>query len=140
MEAINQSAVKFLAVHSQEYRVLKKECRYHLLNETSARIMQRKFHKHDTEFNIWCDRQKVDKLNVMKTFIIENYANHQDLEKLISIYDTEILLYTYRKRESFLEFNISNPDFTKWFCCQFMPKDAFAIRMDCMLLDEWIIT
>ena len=135
MEAIDQSATKFLAWHSKESRDLIRECRYHLLNETSAKIMQRKFHKHDTEFNIWCDRQKVDKLNVMKTFIIENYANHQDLEKLISIYDTEILLYTYRKRESFLEFNISNLDYTKWSCCQFMPKDAFAIRMDCLLLD-----
>ena len=135
MEAIDQSATKFLAWHSKESRDLIRECRYHLLNETSAKIMQRKFHKHDTEFNIWCDRQKVDKLNVMKTFIIENYANHLNFEKVIAIDDTEILLYTYRKRESFLEFNISNLDYTKWSCCQFMPKDAFAIRMDCLLLD-----
>ena len=76
------------------------------------------------------------KLNVMKTLFIESYATHPDLEKVIAIYDAEISLYTDKKYISFEEFVISNPDFTKWFCCQYMPTGASSIRMDCILLDE----
>ena len=134
MEAINLLTRKFIDENC--VRGIKKECRYHLLNEISATIMQRKFHDHYFLYNKFFDDQNVAKLNVMKTFFIESYATHPDLEKVIAIYDAEISLCIDKKYLSFEEFVISNPDFTKWFCSQFMPKDASSIRIDCMLLNE----
>ena len=49
MEAINLLTRKFIDENCE--RGIKKECRYHLLNEISATIMQRKFHDHNLLYN-----------------------------------------------------------------------------------------